>query len=138
MTIVSGKRKKAIAQVKLISPEQAKLLNKEEGNGTIFINDKSANSYLQNNPQLFFSIQKPILALDLKTEINLKIKVSGGGLRAQSEAIQLALSKFLCTLDPTYRSILKSNGFLSRDSRCKERKKYGLKKARKASQFSKR
>ena len=84
-------------------------------------------------------------------EYNLFIRVSGGGLKGQSEAIQLAIAKALCQLTPashssnsqesidnTNRTILKAEGLLTRDARCKERKKYGLKKARKASQFSKR
>lgn len=72
------------------------------------------------------------------TKYDTFVKVNGGGLKGQAEAIQLGISKALCLLDNSYRSGLRTKGYLTRDSRTKERKKYGLKKARKAPQFSKR
>ena len=69
---------------------------------------------------------------------DLIIKVEGGGLQGQAQAIKLGVSRALCEVEESYRGALKSKGFLTRDSRSVERKKYGLKKARKASQFSKR
>nr|YP_009105807.1 ribosomal protein S9 [Koliella corcontica]AIT94529.1 ribosomal protein S9 [Koliella corcontica] len=122
-----GRRKSAIAQVEFIP-----------GNGEIVVNGKPSVLYLQENPNLIFSIQGPFDILQLQKNYNLIVKVTGGGLVGQTQAIKLAISRALCSIDNNYRQSLKTKGFLTRDSRCKERRKYGLKKARKASQFSKR
>ena len=126
--IQSGGRKTAIASVKLVS-----------SSGTnIFINGKSASSYFQNNAVYLQTIATAYESVKTEIKYDAFIKVEGGGLSAQSQAIRLALCKALLTLFPTLRTQLKRQGFLTRDARIKERRKYGLKKARKASQFSKR
>ena len=93
---------------------------------------------MQQKEDLIFAIQEPLHFLKLKNEFNLIIKVKGGGLVGQVNAIKLGVARALCESNLAYRNSLKLKGFLTRDPRCKERKKYGLKKARKAPQFSKR
>jgi len=122
-----GRRKESVAQVLLTS-----------GNGEIFINNKNASEYLQNNQNRLLRINQPLITLGLVDNFNITIKTKGGGLTGQTDAICLAISRALAQSDPTNRSNLKNEGLLTRDARIKERKKYGLKKARKASQFSKR
>lgn len=125
--LATGRRKSAVAQVKLL-----------EGTGQFSINGKTGFAYLQQNASSFLEIQVPFNLLGLQKKYDLVVKVEGGGLLGQAEAIKLGIARALCALEPSYRSSLKSRGLLTRDSRCKERKKYGLKKARKAPQFSKR
>ena len=122
-----GRRKCSTAQIKLVP-----------GDGKITINGKLITAYLQGNPSLLNSIQLPLEKLALQTKYNITIDVTGGGITGQASAIQLGISRALCSLDASYRTILKPKGLLTRDSRIKERRKYGLKKARKAPQFSKR
>lgn len=122
-----GRRKSAIAQVKL-SP----------GEGLITINNKTITEYLQSSPALMYKIQAPLDLLGLQTNYNIDVTVSGGGITGQASAIQLGITRALASIEGTFRSILKPKGLLTRDSRVKERRKYGLKKARKAPQFSKR
>lgn len=122
-----GRRKSAIAKVKLIN-----------GSGKILINNKEGTKYMQYNPKMIYTIQSPLLILGLEENFDTIITASGGGLSGQSEAIRLGLARELCKIDIENRSILKSKGFLKRNAQCKERRKYGLKKARKAPQFSKR
>lgn len=122
-----GKRKTSVAKVFL-----------KEGEGIIEVNNKT--------PEVFFSganyeidmIKTPLVLFNLNNKYDMKIEVKGGGLTGQLEAIRLAISKALISLNQEYRPLLKQNLFLRRDSRIKERRKYGLKKARKASQYSKR
>jgi small subunit ribosomal protein S9 len=83
-------------------------------------------------------IWEPLKKLNLENQFNIIVKVKGGGLHGQCDAIQLGLSRALCKYNIQHRHILKPFNFLRRDSRIKERKKYGLRKARKASQYSKR
>lgn len=127
MIITVGKRKEATAKVQIL-----------KGSGQILINKKDINSYVQNNLIYLSLIYKPLIHLKLINHYNIIINVRGGGLKGQTEAIQLGISKCLSKLDYSYQKSLKSKGYLRRDSRIKERRKYGLKKARKASQFSKR
>jgi len=122
-----GRCKKAIAHVILTL-----------GNGKLIINNKAGNFYLQNNLTYLKNINKAFFVLEEETLYNIMIKTKGGGLTGQSRAIVLGISRALIKLDKKNRSILKPIGLLTRDARIKERKKYGLKKARKASQFSKR
>jgi small subunit ribosomal protein S9 len=122
-----GRRKESVAQALLTL-----------GTGNILINDTSAKEYLQNNESRFLRINQPFLTLNLANTFDVKIKTKGGGLAGQTDAISLAISRALVECDSNNRLTLKQNGLLTRDSRIKERKKYGLKKARKASQFSKR
>ena len=94
--------------------------------------------YLQFNSKSINTIFLPLEILDLKNRFTIDIKVKGGGLMGQTDAIKLGISRALCNLTSENRTILKTYGLLTRDSRIKESKKYGLKKARKASQYSKR
>lgn len=122
-----GRRKRANSLVKLI-----------EGNGKILVNNKEGSKYFQYNPKLIYTILLPLTTLEVQNNFDIIVKVSGGGLNGQAEAIKLGVSKALCELNNTNRTKLKIKGFLTRNSKVKERKKYGLKKARKAPQFSKR
>jgi len=122
-----GKRKQAVARVYL-SP----------GNGNIIINNVSGEKYLQYNAIYLNNILSPLKKLKLENQFNIIALVKGGGLTGQTDAIQLGVARLLCKIDKQNRSILKPCGLLTRDSRIKERKKYGLRKARKAPQYSKR
>lgn len=122
-----GKRKRAIAQVFL-----------SLGNGRFTINKISDKLYLQSNLSNLNKIWEPLKKLNLENKFDITAKVKGGGIKGQSDAIQLGLSRVLCIHDIQYRKTLKFFKLLTRDSRIKERKKYGLRKARKASQYSKR
>jgi small subunit ribosomal protein S9 len=122
-----GRRKEAIAQVIL-----------KVGNGKLTINEKSGSVYLQNNLNSLKKINSTFLLLGIENNYDVNIKTHGGGLTGQTDAIILGIARALTKLNPENRTILKPEGFLTRDARIKERKKYGLKKARKASQFSKR
>jgi len=121
-----GRRKSATAQVFL-----------EEGTGKIFINNKTIQDYFPyylDQRQILI----PLLLTKLLNDYNCNIKVMGGGRIGQIGAIKLAIARAICSMDNSKRTLLKQHGLLSRDARVKERRKYGLKKARKASQYSKR
>jgi small subunit ribosomal protein S9 len=122
-----GKRKTSIAKVFL-----------KEGSGIIQINKKPIESFFSAIGDEIEIIKTPLILLNLNQKYDINIKVKGGGISGQLAAIQLAISKALSTQNLEYRPLLKQNLFLRRDSRIKERRKYGLKKARKASQYSKR
>ena len=122
-----GKRKQAVARVFLVP-----------GNGDIMINKVSGNKYLQYNDTYLTNIWAPLKVVNLQSEFNVVAFVKGGGLTGQAEAIQLGVARQLCKINEQHRISLKPHGFLTRDSRSKERKKYGLRKARKAPQYSKR
>ena len=122
-----GKRKRAIARVFLVP-----------GDGVITINKISGERYLQYNTNYLNSIWSPLKKLNLRNQFNIIAIVKGGGLTGQADAIKLGVARLLCKMEKENRIILKPFGFLSRDARIKERKKYGLRKARKASQYSKR
>jgi len=122
-----GRRKEAIAQVFLTL-----------GSGKLIINQKEGNSYLQNNINYLQKINNPFTLLGLENNFDMIIKANGGGLTGQTDAILLGISRALTKLNEANRKILKPAGLLTRDARVIERKKYGLKKARKAGQFSKR
>lgn len=127
MVIGLGRRKEASAKVKLIP-----------GKGEIIIN-KSISKYHTQQSLVYRSIvSKPLESLGLDKNYDSIIHVSGGGIKGQLEAAQLAIARAICQINSSYRIPLKLRGYLTRDSRSKERRKYGLKKARKASQFSKR
>nr|ARO90970.1 30S ribosomal protein S9 [Corynoplastis japonica] len=123
----TGRRKCAIARVYLGS-----------GSGNLIINGRQGNEYLQNNANYIRLIKEPLNLLGLDTEYNIMVNTSGGGLTGQASAIKLGIARALCQINLTNRPILKSSGQLTRDARVKERKKYGLRKARKAPQYSKR
>lgn len=122
-----GKRKKSIARVFMIP-----------GNGNLIINKKNGNKYLQYNDTYLNTIWFPLKKVNLSKQFDIIAFVNGGGLTGQSEAIQLGVSRLLCENNPKHRKVLKTFKLLTRDSRIKERKKYGLRKARKAPQYSKR
>lgn len=122
-----GRRKCAIARVQFLS-----------GTGELIINQKPGSSYLQENQISILSIQYPTTLVDFHQKYDTIIQVNGGGLSSQATAIQLGITRALCEMDLNYRQKFKEKGLLTRDSRVKERKKYGLKKARKAPQYSKR
>jgi small subunit ribosomal protein S9 len=122
-----GKRKQAIARVFLIP-----------GEGNLIVNKVSGNKYLQYNDTYLDTIWAPLKTLNLEKQFDIVTLVKGGGLTGQAQAIQLGVARQLCKMDHQSRAMLKPFGFLTRDSRIKERKKYGLRKARKAPQYSKR
>ena len=122
-----GKRKKAVARVFLVP-----------GEGNLTINKVSGNQYLQYNDTYLNTIWDPLKVLKLEKQFDILTFVKGGGLTSQAEAIQLGVARQLCQMNEQNRVSLKPFGFLTRDSRIKERKKYGLRKARKAPQYSKR
>lgn len=122
-----GKRKKSVARVSLTP-----------GTGNININKRVGEEYLQYNTLYLTNIWKPLKILNLETQFDINVFVKGGGLTGQAEAIQLGVARLLCQMEQQNRTILKPYGLLTRDARIKERKKYGLRKARKAPQYSKR
>ena len=122
-----GKRKQAVARVFLVP-----------GEGNIIINKVPGDKYLQYNESYLNTVWSPLEKLNLEKQFDIIALVKGGGLTGQTEAIQLGVARLLCKMESQNRQILKPFGFLTRDSRIKERKKYGLRKARKAPQYSKR
>ena len=93
---------------------------------------------MQYNPTYLAAAKAPLESLGLENEYDILVKAQGGGLTGQSESIKLGVARALCQLDPENRKPLKIEGYLTRDPRAKERKKYGLRKARKAPQYPKR
>ena len=122
----TGKRKNAIARV-WIKP----------GSGKITINGKEYNAFFAR-PVLQMILQQPIVAAARKDQYDIVATVSGGGLSGQAGAVRHGISKALTYYEPELRGVLKAGGFLTRDSRVVERKKYGKAKARRSFQFSKR
>ena len=122
-----GRRKSATATARLYA-----------GKGEITINNKPALDYLSGNKTYLAEITDPLALAGKQKEFDITILVKGGGLAGQVDAIKLAISKALVTEFPDLRPVLKKAGFTSRDPREKERKKYGLRSARKKEQFSKR
>jgi len=122
----TGRRKSSIARVRLVP-----------GTGKITINSKDIDEYL-NLETLKVIVRQPLVATDTLNKYDVICKVTGGGFSGQAGAIRHGIARALNEANSEYRPELKSRGFLTRDSRMKERKKYGLKKARKAPQFSKR
>ena len=122
-----GRHKQAIARVFLST-----------GEGRLIINKISGDKYLQYNHNYLTTVWSPFEKLNLGKQFDIVVFVNGGGLTGQAQAIKLGIARLLSRLDNENRLILRQNGFLTRDSRVKERKKYGLRKARKAPQYSKR
>ena len=121
-----GRRKKAIARVRLIP-----------GEGKIVINGRDIDNYF-GLETLKMTVRQPLVLTSLEGRYDVLVNVYGGGLSGQAGAIRHGLSRALLTVNEEYRPVLKAAGFLTRDPRMKERKKYGLKAARRAPQFSKR
>jgi small subunit ribosomal protein S9 len=122
----TGRRKEAIARVR-IAP----------GTGQWLINERSLEAFFPNkvHQQL---ISEPLVTIGAESQFDVVARVSGGGVTGQAGALRLGIARALTLVDPENRATLKRAGFLTRDARVKERKKYGLKKARKAPQYSKR
>lgn len=123
----TGRRKSSVARVRLVP-----------GNGQLIINGKPGDLYLQFNAEYLSAAKAPLETLGLENEYDILVNAHGGGLTGQADAVRLGVARALCQLDPDNRKPLKIEGYLTRDPRAKERKKYGLRKARKAPQFSKR
>ena len=122
-----GRRKTSVAKVILVP-----------GTGAMVVNHKPGEKYLQFNSQYINASKVPLTTLGLESMYDIYVNTHGGGLKGQADAIKLGVARALCYMSPENRAPLKSEGFLTRDSRRKERKKYGLRKARKAPQYSKR
>ena len=122
-----GRRKAATARARLF-----------KGKGEITINNQVALDYLSGNKSLLAEVTDPLALAGKQKEFDITILVSGGGLAGQVDAIKLAISKALTLEFPDLRPVLKKAGLIKRDPREKERKKYGLRSARKREQFSKR
>ena len=123
----TGRRKSSVARVRLIPG----------GTGVVTINNRTLDNYF-GLETLKFIVRQPVELLGLAEKFDIEVKVSGGGFTGQAGAIRFGLARALVQADPEFRPALKAAGFLTRDSRMKERKKYGLKAARRAPQFSKR
>ena len=123
----TGRRKKAIARVRLIPG----------GTGNIVINDRALEDYFPQGT-LQYIVKQPVVLTATETAYDIVVNVCGGGYTGQAGAIRHDISRALIPAQPELRAALKKEGFLTRDPRAKERKKYGLKKARRAPQFSKR
>lgn len=121
-----GRRKTAVARIYLTS-----------GVGKITVNKRLLENYFPSQA-IATLVKQPLHQVEVINQHDIRINVTGGGFRGQAEAIRLAIAQALCQVNPDYRPSLKKEGFLARDSRIVERKKYGRRKARKKFQFSKR
>ncbi|HLB66436.1 MAG TPA: 30S ribosomal protein S9 [Candidatus Saccharimonadales bacterium] len=126
-TYALGRRKSATARIRLT-----------KGKGTITINTKPAEEYLENSKYLLKVLQEPFTVIEQNNQYDVSAKVSGGGLSGQVDAIRLGIAKALAILNEDLKASLKRAELLGRDPREKERKKFGLKGARKKRQFTKR
>ena len=123
----TGRRKSSIARVRVY----------ENGTGAITINGRDINDYF-GLETLKLVVRQPLVTTELVDKVDVVVSVCGGGVSGQAGAIRHGIARALLTVNPEYRASLKAAGFLTRDPRMKERKKYGLKAARRAPQFSKR
>ncbi len=122
----TGRRKRSIARVKLI-----------KGKGKISVNGIDINEYMPHET-LVIDLKQPLVLTETLDKVDVDATVTGGGFSGQAGAIRLGIARALMEYNPELRATLKSAGMITRDARSKERKKYGLKKARRAPQFSKR
>lgn len=122
----NGKRKTAVARVRLY-----------KGNGRIVVNGKDARAYFGTDERINV-LKAPLVLVHLEKSFDISAEVEGGGIQGQAEALRHGIAKALLEHDNGLRGIIKPEGFLTRDDRIKERKKFGLHKARRAPQFSKR
>jgi small subunit ribosomal protein S9 len=122
----TGRRKKSIARVRLVA-----------GTGEVLINERSLENYFGLDT-LKVIVKQPLVATTTDTKFDVLVSVKGGGFTGQAGAIRHGIARALLKADDEFRGTLKKAGYLTRDPRMKERKKYGLKKARRAPQFSKR
>ena len=123
----TGRRKSSVARVHLF----------ENGTGSIIINGRDINDYF-GLETLKLVVRQPLVTTELVDKVDVVVSVCGGGVSGQAGALRHGISRALLLVNPEYRAVLKKAGFLTRDPRMKERKKYGLKAARRAPQFSKR
>ena len=123
----TGRRKSSVARVRVY----------ENGTGSIIINGRDMDDYF-GLETLKLIVRQPLITTDMLGKVDIVVTVAGGGVSGQAGAIRHGLSRALLGVNPEYRATLKAAGFLTRDPRMKERKKYGLKAARRAPQFSKR
>lgn len=121
----NGKRKTSIARIRLY-----------EGKGEIIVNENSLEDYFFGT--LIGNVKAPLKLVDMLKRFDITVKVTGGGISSQAEAVRHGIAKALIVFDPELRTPLKRAGFLTRDARVKERKKFGLHRARRAPQWSKR
>ena len=125
-SIATGRRKESVARVRLIP-----------GSGQITINGKDLDKYFGMDT-LKLMVRQPLEATETLDRFDVIARVHGGGFSGQAGAVRHGIARALVQVEPSYRAVLKRHGYLTRDSRMKERKKYGLKKARRAPLFSKR
>ena len=123
----TGRRKSSVARVRVY----------ENGTGSITINGRDIDEYF-GLETLKLIVRQPLVTTDLLGKVDIVVSVAGGGVSGQAGAIRHGIARALLLVDESYRASLKAAGFLTRDPRMKERKKYGLKAARRAPQFSKR
>ena len=123
----TGRRKSSVARVRLF----------ENGTGAITINGRDIDEYF-GLETLKLIVRQPLVTTDLVGKVDVVVTVAGGGVSGQAGAIRHGVSRALVVLNPEFRAALKAAGFMTRDPRMKERKKYGLKAARRSPQFSKR
>ncbi|RXK05767.1 30S ribosomal protein S9 [Halarcobacter bivalviorum] len=123
----TGRRKSAVAKVWL-----------ENGTGELTINGQSLDAWLGGHEAIKKRVMQPLEVSKQETSVNVVVKTIGGGYSAQADAVRHGISRALVAFDEQFRAILKPYGLLTRDARAVERKKYGKKKARKSTQFSKR
>jgi len=126
LALVTGKRKESSASVRFYP-----------GNGQITVNRKPVKDYLKVD-RLVYEVRKPLERVNELNKYDIIVVVKGGGISGQAEAIRHAVAKGLVQINPEFKKLLKDAGYLTRDARVKERKKYGLRKARRAFQHSKR
>jgi small subunit ribosomal protein S9 len=124
--ITTGRRKEAVARVRLVP-----------GEGNYLLNGRPLEEYFTTRAHRMV-VSEPLRVAGRDKELDVIARIEGGGVSGQAGALRLGIARALIELDPELRPALKSKGFLSRDAREKERRKYGLKKARKAPQYSKR
>ncbi len=124
--ITTGRRKEAVARVRLVP-----------GSGSFELNGRSLEDYFPTRAHRMV-VSAPLRTVGKDKELDVIARIEGGGVSGQAGALRLGIARALIELDPELRPVLKKEGFLSRDQREKERRKYGLKKARKAPQYSKR
>ena len=122
----TGRRKSSVARVRLVP-----------GNGEVIINGKKVDAYF-GKKTLEMIVRQPLVLTQTESRLDVIARVDGGGVSGQAGAVRLGISRALVKMDAELRPVLKRAGFMTRDQRMKERKKYGLKAARRAPQFSKR
>ncbi len=126
ITIATGRRKNAVATSRFLP-----------GSGKITVNKKTVKEYLKSD-RLVYEVRKPLERVGVQNDFDINIVTKGGGLSGQADAIRYSVAKGLVKIKEEYKKPLKDAGYLTRDARVKERKKYGLRKARRAFQHSKR